>query len=77
MFDRIKKLLADEYGIADLSPDMNIKKDLGLSSFDLMNLLCIVEDEFGIELDEADFRHLATVVEMCAHVEKLVGEKNR
>jgi acyl carrier protein len=75
MFDRIEKLLAEEYGIAGLSPDMNIKKDLGLNSFDLMNLMCIVEDEFGIELDEADFRHLSTVGEMCGHVEKLIGEK--
>ena len=77
MFDRIKKLLADECGITQLSPDMNFKKDLGLNSFELMNLLCAVEDEFGIELEEEQYRKLSTVREMCELIEKTVGEKRK
>jgi acyl carrier protein len=75
MFDKIKKILSKEYGINDLSPEMNFKTDLGLNSFDLMNLLCIAEEEFDIEIEEEDYRHLSTVGEMCTLLEKITGEK--
>lgn len=75
MFDEIKKLLSKEYGINDLSPEMNFKTDLGLNSFDLMNLLCIAEEKFGIEIEEEEYRHLNTVGEMSTLLEKLTGQK--
>ena len=75
MFDKIKNILSKEYGTNDLSPEMNFKTDLGLNSFDLMNLLCIAEEEFSIEIEEEDYRHLKTVGEMCTLLEKLTGEK--
>ena len=75
MFDKIKNILSKEYGTNDLSPEMNFKTDLGLNSFDLMHLLCIAEEEFSIEIEEEDYRHLKTVGEMCTLLEKLTGEK--
>ena len=44
MIHEIARLLREEYGIRDLDPDASIRKDLGLSSFDLMNLICLVEE---------------------------------
>ncbi len=35
----------------DITDDMNLRSDLGLSSLDLMTLLGDIEDEFDIELD--------------------------
>lgn len=75
MFEIMKKVLEEEYGITDIAPDMNIRRDLGLSSFDLMNLICIVEERFGIELDEEQYRHLTTVREMCDMVGALAEKQ--
>ncbi|WP_297957843.1 acyl carrier protein [uncultured Ruminococcus sp.] len=75
MFEIMKKVLEEEYGITDIAPDMNIRRDLGLSSFDLMNLICIVEERFGIELDEEQYRHLTTVGEMCDMVGALAEKQ--
>ncbi len=35
----------------DITDDMNLRSDLGLSSLDLMTLLGDIEDELDIELD--------------------------
>ena len=39
MFEEIVKILKENYGIEDVKPESNFKKDLGLNSFDLMELL--------------------------------------
>ena len=75
MFDIMKNLLKEEYGIDGVSPSSDFRRDLGLSSFDLMNLLCIVEDKFDIELDEEHYRHISTAGEMCSYIEELIKEK--
>ena len=74
MFEKIARILKENYEIETLSPEMNFKTDLGLNSFDLMELTCIAEDEFGIELEEEKYRSLETVGEMCEYLETLVAK---
>ena len=73
MLEEIKKILKDEYQITGVSADTGFKKELGLSSFDFMNLICIVEEKYGIELDEEKYRAMTTVGELCSYLESLVG----
>ena len=44
MFEEIVKILKENYEIEDVKPESNFKKDLGLSSFDLMELAFIAEE---------------------------------
>ena len=60
MFDEIKKILDEEYHIT------------GLSSFDFLNLICIFEERYGVELDEEKYIHIVTVGELCDYLETLV-----
>jgi len=71
MFERIKELLRVEYDIQELNLSMNIKKDLGLTSFDFANLICILEDEFDIEIDEDQYRNIETVEDFVKYIESL------
>lgn len=71
MFERIKELLRVEYDIQELNLSMNIKKDLGLTSFDFANLICILEDEFDIEIDEEQYRNIETVEDFVKYIESL------
>ena len=43
MFEEICKILKENYGIDKVTPETNFKKDLGLNSFDLMELAFIAE----------------------------------
>ena len=73
MFEEIKKILSEEYGITELSMSTNFKKDLGLSSFDFMNLICIVEDRYQVDLDEEKYRSLTTIEDLTNYLEVLIS----
>lgn len=72
MVERIMDLLREEYDIQELNLSMNIKKDLGLTSFDFANLICILEAEFGIEIDEEQYRNIETVEDFVKYIESQV-----
>lgn len=63
MLDRLKKILSDNTGISDIeiSPETNLKNDLGLNSFDLAELACVVEEEFNIEIPDRAIKDIKTV----------------
>lgn len=44
--------------------------DLGFNSLDLVNLACIVEDEFDIEIPDRAIKDLKTVGDVIAFIEK-------
>ena len=48
MFEEIVKILKENYGIEDVKPESNFKKDLGLNSFDLMELAFIAEERLQL-----------------------------
>jgi len=41
--------------------DTAIKTDLGLDSFEIVNLIYILEDRYRIEINETDIRFIVTV----------------
>ena len=63
MLEEVKKILAEEYRITDVTRDTDFKKELGLNSFDFMNLICIAEEKY---------RNMSTVGELCDYLESLV-----
>ncbi len=71
MIEKLKSILKSEYGIENIKGNMNFKKDFGLSSFDFVNLICLLEEEFKIEIDENEYRKLNTVDELIKYLESL------
>lgn len=69
MIAALKKLMKENYGIKQINDDDNFKKDYGLTSFDFVNLICLIEEEYHIEIDEKDYRSLNTVSELIAYLE--------
>jgi acyl carrier protein len=49
------------------------KGELGMDSMDEIELVMVLEDEFGIEIDDAEAESLNTVGEMIAMVAKKKG----
>ena len=58
-----------------ITKDTHLVKDLGMSSLDMMELACSVEEQFGIEFDEDDLIDLKKKKKIANYVEKeLRGE---
>ena len=73
MLEVIKELLEKEYQLTDVNMDTDFKRDLGLNSFDFLNLICIFEEKYNVELDEEKYRNINTIGELCEYLEALVG----
>lgn len=76
MFEKLEQMLKENYGISNIEPDMKFKTDLGLSSFDFITLLCFVENEYGIELEEDKYHTFNTVEDLVKYLEQLIAGKN-
>lgn len=70
-------LLTAEYGVEPdrIDPQASLA-DLGLNSLTFAELVCDLEDAFGIEIDVAEAR-ITTLGEAVALVDRLVAERGR
>lgn len=50
--------------------DTLIKEDLGMSSFDLIQLACAVEDEFDIEIPDRAIKNFKTIADVINFIEE-------
>lgn len=75
--ERLRNLVADHLGLDEdkITPVSLFVDDLGADSLDEIELLMIVEDEFGVEIADADAEKIKAFVEALALVEKLTSEK--
>lgn len=71
MLEKLRQILVDQTGDDHISinKDTVLISDLGLSSFDLVNLACAVEDEFDIEIPDRAIRQLKTVGDVVDFIE--------
>ena len=72
MIEKLKEILCENTGLTDIeiTKETNLKNDLGLNSLDLANLVCIVEDEFDIEIPDEYLKEIKTVSDVIAFIEK-------
>ena len=71
MIDRLKKILIEATGKTDISitGDTVLMKDLGIDSYDLVELVCSVEDEFDVEIPDKVLKTLVTVGDVIGFIE--------
>ena len=72
MLERLKEILTKATGIMpeSITEQTNLKSDLGLSSYDLAELACTVEDEFDIEIPNRAITTLKTVGDVVEFIER-------
>jgi acyl carrier protein len=71
MFDEIKELMVDQLGLDanEITETTDFKKDLGIDSLDLFELVSQVEDNYGIEIPAEDLESIATVKDLIDYIE--------
>ncbi len=71
MLERLAKIIREYTG--DTEPNINratvLISDLGLNSFELVNLVCSVEDEFDIEIPDRAIKNFKTVGDVIDFIE--------
>ncbi len=75
MYDKVISILKSVIDIDEnkVSPDSKLIADLGLNSFDIINIIVAFEDEFDIEVPEKDIRKLVTLKDAADYLEKKVN----
>ena len=71
MLEKIKELIYPVVNNKDVIIDENtvILKDLNINSYDVVELICAIEDEFDISVPDKKIKTLVTVGDIVRYIE--------
>ena len=71
MEQRIKEILAEELSvdIDEIKLETSLKDDLNADSIDMMQVVDVLEQEFGVEVDTSDLANILTVADIVNYIE--------
>ena len=72
--ERVTQILLDNLGVAEeeVKPTASLVDDLGCDSLDIIEIVMACEEEFNIEIPDADVERIASVSELVAYLEPRV-----
>jgi acyl carrier protein len=75
---RVSEVLINELKLEDVTPEtFDIEVDLidevGIDSMDLATVALVLQDEYGIRIDEDDYPKLTTVLYIGEYIEKKIS----
>lgn len=70
LFQLIEKIVYKVTGKKELTYDTDFVKDLRLSSFDIMNIICAFEDYFDMEIPTRDVWQLHKVIDVINYMKE-------
>jgi acyl carrier protein len=67
---RLRKIIAEQLGVDETAvvPSARFTDDLGADSLDLVELIMSLEEEFGIEIPDADAERILTVTDALEYL---------
>jgi len=73
----VNDFLVNEFEVDrdDIVNDANFKKTLGLDSLDYIDMVVVIESNFGVKLGEADFKKVVTFDDFYDTIETKISEK--
>ncbi len=77
---RVAEILIDELKLEDVTPetfnpDLDLVDELGIDSMDLTTVVLVLQDEYGITIDEDDYPKLKNVALIAEYIEEKLKEK--
>ena len=75
MLNKLTEIIREQTGDDTITIDRDsvLLADLGLNSFDLINLVCVLEDEFEVEIPDrviGNFKTVGDVVDYIAETQE-------
>ena len=77
LFDHVKKFLAENLGIDEsrVKEDANLMDDLGVTSWQAVELIMDFEEKFGVEIPDEIAEKIVTVKDAIKFIERLQKRK--
>jgi len=72
---RIAEIIIFELKLEDITPetfdpDLDLVDELGVDSMDLATVVLVLQDEYGITIDEDDYPKLGTIRRIADYIEQ-------
>ncbi|MGL4583859.1 MAG: phosphopantetheine-binding protein [Flavobacterium sp.] len=77
ILEKINQILVEEFEVDEdvIANDNNLKESLDLDSLDYVDLVVLIESNFGVKLVEADFTNIVTFHDFYTLIESKVAAK--
>lgn len=72
MYEKVKKILMQYTEVTDIEEKSMLQADLGLSSFDVVEIVTAFEDVFHIEIPDRDLPKFISVKDIVEYLEMRV-----
>lgn len=74
VFEKVKKIIVEQLGVSETSVTMEASfiDDLGADSLDIVELIMALEEEFDIEIPDADAEKVVTVGDVVDYIKENV-----
>lgn len=78
IIDKVNEILVEEFEVDAevIEADKNLKQTLDLDSLDYVDLVVIIESNFGVKLVEADFMGMVTFQDFYNIIKNKIAAKN-
>jgi acyl carrier protein len=70
--DKVKQFLVEEFEIENdkIKPEATLKTDLGIDSLDFVDIVVIIDDIFGFQINSDDIQKIDTFGEFCNYIQE-------
>ena len=75
VFEKVKETIIEQLGVADTAVTMEASfiDDLGADSLDIVELIMALEEEFDMEIPDADAEKIVTVGDVVEYIREHVA----
>ncbi len=75
VFEKVKEIIVEQLGVADTAVTLEASfiDDLGADSLDIVELIMALEEEFDIEIPDADAEKVVTVNDVVDYIKDHVA----
>jgi len=73
--EKVKNIIVEQLGVSadEVVPEASFVDDLGADSLDLVELIMVLEEEFGKEIPDEDAEKIQTVKDAMEYIKNIAG----
>ncbi len=73
MLETLRNIICNYVDIApeDITEESKLRSDIGLNSFDMVNVAVDLESEYGVKIDSKEFGGLKTIGDLMKYIESI------
>lgn len=70
--EKLTQILVEEFEIEEqlIIPEADLREDIGIDSLDVVDMVVVINEEFGIKLQAQDFKGVKTFGQLVELLEK-------